>query len=164
MKPANSKAQPFIPTPGIIAWHHRSDAITSLAAFIGITIAVIGGPGYESADDYAALFAAAIIVWNALRLLRPAVDELMDAIPDPGLTDAVRAHAEKTPGVRGVEKCFIRKTGGHYFVDMHVEVDPEMTVVRAHEIAHEVKNRVREKFPTIQDVLVHIEPAQHEST
>jgi len=141
------------------AWHHRSDAITSLAAFVGILIAVLGGKGYESADDFAALIAAAIIAWNAVRLLRPAMNELMDATPGPGLTADVRAHAAETPGVAGIEKCRIRKTGGHYFVDMHVEVDPQMTVVKAHEIAHELKNRVQKKFPTIQDVLVHVEPA-----
>jgi len=143
------------------AWHHRSDAITSLAALIGIVIAVIGGPGYEAADDFAALIAAAIIAWNGLRLVGPALNELMDASPDNTLTDRVRVEAAANPGVIGIEKCLIRKMGGRYFVDMHVEVDPSMTVVRAHEIAHEVKDRVREKLPQIQDVLVHIEPAGH---
>lgn len=141
------------------AWHHRSDAITSLAAFIGISIAVVGGKGYESADDFAALVAAAIIAWNGLRQLNPALNELMDATPNTELTASVRAHAEKTPGVAGVEKCLIRKMGGHYFVDMHVEVEPNMTVSRAHDIAHDVKDRVRAEFPNIQDVLIHIEPA-----
>ena len=145
------------------AWHHRSDAITSLAALIGIVVAVIGGPGYESADDFAALIAAAIIAWNGLRLVGPALNELMDASPDNTLTDRVRAVAAGTEGVAEIEKCLIRKMGGRYFVDMHVEVDPQMTVVRAHEIAHEVKDRVREKLPQIQDVLVHIEPAGHEA-
>lgn len=145
------------------AWHHRSDAITSLAALIGIVIAVIGGKGYESADDFAALIAAAIIAWNGLRLVGPAMNELMDASPDNTLTDRVRAVAADTPGVHEIEKCLIRKMGGRYFVDMHVEVDPNMTVLRAHTIAHEVKDRVREKLPQIQDVLVHIEPAGHEA-
>jgi divalent metal cation (Fe/Co/Zn/Cd) transporter len=87
----------------------------------------------------------------------------MDASPDNTLTDRVRAMAATTEGVAAIEKCLIRKMGGRYFVDMHVEVDPQMTVVRAHEIAHEVKDRVREKLPQIQDVLVHIEPAGHEA-
>lgn len=143
------------------AWHHRSDAITSLAALIGIAIAVIGGRGYEAADDFAALIAAAIIAWNGLRLVGPALNELMDASPDLSLTERVRAEAGATPGVEGIEKCLIRKMGGRYFVDMHVEVDPQMTVDRAHLIAHEVKDRVRAKLPQIQDVLVHIEPAGH---
>jgi cation diffusion facilitator family transporter len=145
------------------AWHHRSDAITSLAALIGIVIAVVGGPGYESADDFAALIAAAIIAWNGLRLVGPALNELMDASPDNTLTDRVRAVAGQTPGVDEIEKCLIRKMGGRYFVDMHIEVDPNMTVERAHKIAHEVKDRVCEKLPQIQDVLVHIEPVGHEA-
>jgi cation diffusion facilitator family transporter len=145
------------------AWHHRSDAITSLAAFIGIAVAVVGGKGYESADDFAALIAAAIIAWNGLRLVGPALNELMDASPDTTLTDRVRAEAAATPGVIEIEKCLIRKMGGRYFVDMHIEVDPHMTVERAHQISHEVKDRVRQKLPQIQDVLVHIEPAGHQA-
>jgi cation diffusion facilitator family transporter len=145
------------------AWHHRSDAITSLAAFIGIAVAVVGGKGYESADDFAALIAAAIIAWNGLRLVGPALNELMDASPDTTLTERVRAEAAATPGVIEIEKCLIRKMGGRYFVDMHIEVDPHMTVERAHQISHEVKDRVRQKLPQIQDVLVHIEPAGHQA-
>ncbi len=144
---------------GADAVHHRSDAITSFAALTGILIAVLGGPGYESADDLAALLAGGIIAWNALRLLGPAVNELMDASPDAGLTDRIRLAAAATPGARRIEKCLIRKMGGQYFIDMHVEVDPSMTVLEAHGIAHAVKDRVRGDFPMVADVLIHIEPA-----
>lgn len=140
------------------AWHHRSDAITSFAAAVGISIALIGGKGYEAADDWAALVAAGVIAWNGFRLLRPALNELMDRSPNREVIDRIRRVAEASPGVAGVEKCFVRKMGYHLFVDMHVEVDPQMTVVRAHEIAHDVKNRVRAEIPTVHDVLVHIEP------
>jgi cation diffusion facilitator family transporter len=140
------------------AWHHRSDAITSLAAAIGISIALIGGKGYEAADDWAALIAAGVIAWNGFRLLRPALNELMDRSPNREVIDRIRKVAEACPGVAGVEKCFVRKMGYHLFVDMHVEVDPQMTVVRSHEIAHEVKDKVRAEIPTVHDVLVHIEP------
>ena len=132
-----------------------------MAALIGIAIAVAGGPGYEAADDFAALIAAAIIAWNGLRMVGPAVNELMDASPNAVLTERVRTIASETPGVIRVEKCLLRKMGGQYFVDMHIEVDPNMTVLRGHEIAHELKDRVRERLPTVQDVLVHIEPAGH---
>ncbi|MBM3837972.1 MAG: cation transporter [Verrucomicrobia bacterium] len=142
------------------AWHHRSDAITSIAAAIGISIALIGGPGYESADDIAAIVAAGIIAWNGWRLLRPAMDELMDASPDLALCAEIRRVAEETSGVAAVEKCLVRKMGYHYFVDMHLEVDPQMTVLRAHEVAHQVKDRVRSQLPMIYDVLVHIEPSR----
>jgi cation diffusion facilitator family transporter len=145
------------------AWHHRSDAITSLAAGMGITVALIGGPGYEMADDVAALFAAGIIAWNGWRLVRPAADELMDASPAAAFVENVRRVAGTVPGVVRIEKCIVRKMGYHYFVDMHVEVDPQMSVQRAHDIAHEVKNKVRAQLPMVYDVLVHIEPARRDT-
>jgi cation diffusion facilitator family transporter len=140
------------------AWHHRSDAITSLAAGIGITVALIGGQGYESADNVAAIVAAGIIAWNGWRLLRPSLDELMDASPQTEVIEQVRQIAATIPGVERVEKCIVRKMGYHYFVDMHVEVNPQMTVMRSHEIAHQVKDNIRQRIPTVFDVLVHIEP------
>jgi cation diffusion facilitator family transporter len=144
------------------AWHHRSDAITSLAAAIGISISLIGGKGYESADDIAAIVAAGIIAWNGWRLLRPALDELMDASPSRQVIKQIRETAASIEGVAAVEKCIVRKMGHRYFVDMHVEVDPQMTVQRAHAIAHTVKDKVREKLPAVRDVLVHIEPNRHD--
>lgn len=141
------------------AWHHRSDAITSLAAAIGISVALIGGEGYEAADDVAAVIAAGIIAWNGWRLLRPALNELMDQSPSGEIPQQIRRLAETVDGVDAVEKCIVRKMGYHYFVDMHVQVDPQMTVQRSHDIAHEVKDRIRTQLPAVRDVLVHIEPA-----
>jgi cation diffusion facilitator family transporter len=140
------------------AWHHRSDAITSLAAALGISIALLGGPGFEMADSAAAIFAAGIIAWNGWRLLRPALNELMDMTPDLGLNARIKEIAGEISGVDEVEKCLVRKMGYHYFVDMHVRVDPLMTVERAHAIAHQVKDKVRREVPAVHDVLVHIEP------
>jgi len=142
------------------AWHHRSDVITSLAAAIGISVALLGGKGYESADEVAAMVAAGIIVWNAWRLLRPAVNELMDRIPSRELTERIRQIAESVRGVERVEKCFVRKMGYHFYADMHVEVNPQMTVQRSHDIAHEVKDNIRTQIPRVRDVLVHIEPSR----
>jgi cation diffusion facilitator family transporter len=140
------------------AWHHRSDAITSLAAAIGITVALVGGKGFEAADDWAAIAAAVVIAANGARLLQPALNELMDRSPNREVIERIRQIAATTPGVGAVEKCFVRKMGYEYFVDMHVEVNPQMTVLRSHEIAHEVKNQVRSQLPSVRDVLVHIEP------
>jgi cation diffusion facilitator family transporter len=140
------------------AWHHRSDAITSAAAFLGISISLLGGKGYEAADNWAAVAAAAVIAWNGWRLLLPAVNELMDRSPDYELVEKIRAVAATIPGVDGVEKCFVRKMGYQFFVDMHVEVDPRMTVENSHRIGHEVKNKVRAEIPSVRDVLIHIEP------
>lgn len=140
------------------AWHHRSDAITSVAAFIGISIALIGGKGYENADNWGALAAACFIAFNGWRQLRPAFNELMDRSPDHALIEHIKKVAATIPGVDRVEKCFVRKMGHRYYADMHVEVDPNMTVLKSHEIAHEVKDKVRAKIPRVLDVLVHIEP------
>jgi cation diffusion facilitator family transporter len=140
------------------AWHHRSDAVTSIFAFIGISAALIGGRGWEVADDYAAILAGAIIAWNGWRLIRPAMDELMDIAPDPNLIRDVVRIASSVAEVRRVEKCLARKMGNEFFIDMHIEVDPEMTVQEAHKVAHNVKNAVRAEITNVKDVLVHIEP------
>jgi cation diffusion facilitator family transporter len=145
------------------AWHHRSDAITSVAAAIGITVSLIGGPAYATADDIAAIIAALIIAWNGWRLLRPALDELMDRAPSAAFHTDVRKIAERISGVDCVEKCVVRKMGYHHFVDLHVHVNPEMTVQRAHDIAHQVKDEIRDTLPSVRDVLVHIEPSQRVS-
>ena len=143
------------------AWHHRSDAITSLAAGLGIALALFGGPRLAFADDAAAIVAGAIIAWNGWRLLRPALNELMDAAPGSALISAIRTAAGAVPGVNAVEKCIVRKMGFQYFVDMHVEVDPRITVQQGHHIAHNVKNKVRSAVPSVCDVLVHIEPSRN---
>jgi cation diffusion facilitator family transporter len=140
------------------AWHHRSDAITSAGAFIGISIALIGGEKFTWADDAAAIFCAIIIGINGWLLLRPPLSELMDEAPDPKIVERIRQIAAGTSGVARVEKCFVRKAGHLFFVEMHVEVDPQMTVLRSHEIAHDVKDKIREAMPAVSDVLVHIEP------
>ena len=140
------------------AWHHRSDAITSFAAAIGITAAWIGGPRWAAADDVAAVFAAGIIAWNGWRLLRPALLDLMDTTPDPALTAAIRSVAESVSGVNNVEKVLVRRMGWELLVDMHVRVAPDLTVAAAHVIAHHVKDAIRQAQPAVRDVLIHIEP------
>jgi cation diffusion facilitator family transporter len=141
------------------AWHHRSDAITSAAAFIGISVALIGGRGYESADDWAALFASSIIVFNASRMLRPAIGEVMDAAPSSEVEDIIRQIAKGVHGVIALEKCFIRKMGFVYYVDLHVTVDGGLSVREGHEIARQVKRAIRASNPTVAEVLIHIEPS-----
>jgi cation diffusion facilitator family transporter len=142
------------------AWHHRADAITSLAAACGIALALFAGPRFAFADDAAAIVAGTIVAWNGWRLLRPAMDELMDASPGSPLVADIQNVASAVPGVRRVEKCIVRKTGYQYLVDMHVEVDPFITVQQGHQIAHNVKNKVRATIPAVFDVLVHIEPTK----
>ncbi|HWD19183.1 MAG TPA: cation diffusion facilitator family transporter [Verrucomicrobiae bacterium] len=141
------------------AWHHRSDAITSLAAALGITVALLGGPA--GADDAGAIIAGCMVAWNGWRMIREAANELMDAAPNTALMANARLAAGQVEGVTAVEKCQARKMGFEYFIDMHVEVDPNITVAAGHEIAHRVKDRVQAAIPHVKDVLVHIEPSQN---
>ena len=144
------------------AWHHRSDAITSAAAFVGIAIALIGGKGYESADDWAALLACLIILFNGYRIFRAALDEIMDAAVPDAFQTQVREMAAAVPDVVRIEKCWVRKSGLGLFVEIHVEVDPKLTVARGHKIGHDVDARLKASTLRIQHVLVHVEPARAE--
>jgi cation diffusion facilitator family transporter len=142
------------------AWHHRADALTSVAAFIGITVGLIGGPGYEPADDWAALVACIVIVASGLGLLRMAVRELLDAAPAKEFEEKVRRLALEVDGVRALDKCRIRKSGTSYFVELHVEVDGQATVQTGHDIGGRVRSVLRSSSLRIADAFIHIEPAR----
>lgn len=142
------------------AWHHRSDAITSAAAFVGISIAIIGGPGWQAADDWAAIAAAGIIFFNGTRILRPAVADLMDHSPETVLLARVEAAARSVEGVDAIEKLKMRKAGMGYFVDVHVQADPQLPLYDAHILSGRVKSAIREAVPSVLGVLVHMEPFQ----
>jgi len=139
------------------AWHHRSDAITSIAAFIGISVALIGGPGFVSADSWAALVAAAVIVLNGALLIRAPYSELLDRAA-PEIAGRCAELAMRVEGIRGVERCDARKAGRVYRVIMHAEVDPDMRVVEAHALTGKIKALTRREMPEVASVLVHIEP------
>jgi len=140
------------------AWHHRSDAITSVAAFIGISIALVLGEGYGYVDDYAALFAAAFILYNSYLIFRPALGEIMDEHLHEGLEREIRQVSQSVEGIINTEKCFIRKAGMQYHVDLHAIVDGNITVREGHELSHKLKNTLQEKIDSIGNVLIHIEP------
>lgn len=142
------------------AWHHRSDAITSLFAAVGIAIALVLGDDYAQADDWAALIAAGIIYYNGYKILRPALAEVMDEHLYDEFIDKIRLQSMNVSGVDLVEKCFVRKSGMRYWVDIHVHVDGTLTVHEGHEIAHDLKSHLMSIFPQIEDILVHIEPSQ----
>lgn len=141
------------------AWHHRSDAISSGIAFIGISLTFIFGKGFEKADDWAALMASVFIVYNAFLIFRPALGEIMDEHIHHDLIDEIRMHSLEVSGVIDTEKCWVRKTGMVYIVDLHVEVAGDISVFDGHEISHRLKDHLMECIPTIADVLIHIEPA-----
>jgi len=141
------------------AWHHRTDAMTSVAAFIGISVALVGGEAWQSADDWAALFACGLIGANGYRLLRPALFEIMETAPRGQIVDVVRDAARAVPGVVEIEKLLIRKMGLSFYVDLHVKVNGAISVREGHHIAHAVKHAIQDSDRRIADVLVHIEPA-----
>jgi cation diffusion facilitator family transporter len=140
------------------AWHHRSDAITSLAAFVGISIALLGGEGWEEADDWAALLAAAVIAWNGQNILRPAIAGLMDRSAEPAIRSSVYEIARAVTDVRAVEKVIVRRAGAHYFADLHVQADPTMSLQDAHAVSGHVKYAIMQQLPNVRGVLVHMEP------
>jgi cation diffusion facilitator family transporter len=145
------------------AWHHRADALTSVAAFVGISVALIGGEKWYSADDWAALFACAVIAMNGWKLLFPALDEILDTAPSGEIVATIKHAAVSVPGVVNVEKCLVRKMGISFYVDLHVGVDAAISVRDGHAIAHQVKDAIKRTDARIADVLVHVEPAQDAS-
>ena len=140
------------------AWHHRADAITSCITVLGIGATLFFGPAFIHADDYAALAAGAIILFNAYKIFRPALGEVMDEHRYDDLVEIVRLEAAKVPGVKGTEKCLVRKMGTQFHVDLHLEVDGEISVSEGHRIAHEVKDQVCNTEPRILDMQIHVEP------
>lgn len=140
------------------AWHHRSDAITSIAAFVGISIALFLGKGYESADDWAALFASIFILYNSYQIFRPALGEIMDEHRYEDLVENIRKESLKVEGILGTEKCFIRKAGMKYHVDLHAIVDATISVKEGHDLAHKLKDTLRSQILELGHVLIHVEP------
>ena len=140
------------------AWHHRSDALTSLAAFLGISVALTAGEGFESADDWAALVACAVITFNGVRLFRASLTEVLDVTAPKEIRDRVREIAQSVPGVDGIDLLRVRQSGLALWVDIHVEVAGEMSVREGHEIAHLVKDGLVHSDLRILDALVHVEP------
>lgn len=140
------------------AQHHHSDVITSTAAFVGISIAVIGGPGWEQADDWAALVASAVICYNGVKMLRPAINDLMDRLPEAHVVETIANAATSVSDVRAIEKLKVRKVGLQYAVDLHVQADPHMSLHDAHIVSGKVKGAIRTAMPAVDGVLIHMEP------
>jgi cation diffusion facilitator family transporter len=140
------------------AWHHRSDAITSAAAFIGIALAIWGGERWAAADDWAAIVAAAIIAINGGRFLRVAVNDLMDRMPAAPILEQIEQAARTVEGVLATEKLRVRRFGAELMVDLHVQAEPALSLHDAHILSGKVKGAIRAAVPSVRDVLVHMEP------
>ncbi|HEY1082040.1 MAG TPA: cation diffusion facilitator family transporter [Prosthecobacter sp.] len=144
------------------AWHHRADAITSGAALVGISVALIGGDGYEMADDVAALVGCLVIFMNGTHLLREAVHENMDGAANDELYREAREIGAQVPGVCMIEKLRMKKSGLGYHMDIHVQVDGTLTVAEGHRIGHEVQRALLASDRRFMDVIVHVEPYGHQ--
>ncbi|MBD0824207.1 cation diffusion facilitator family transporter [Aestuariibaculum marinum] len=140
------------------AWHHRSDAITSVMAFMGISIALIFGEGYETADDWAALLASGFILYNSYLIFRPALGEIMDEHLYDDLILDIRKKSLEVPGILGTEKCYIRKSGMRYHVDLHAVVNSNITVKEGHDLSHKLKDYLHSQLPNLGNISIHIEP------
>lgn len=140
------------------AWHHRSDAITSAFAFVGISLALLGGPGWEPADDWAALAASFVILYNGVSIIRAALADLMDRSPDEAVFRAVDAAAHSVSGVLATEKLKIRRSGTRFLLELHVQADRDLSLQHAHILSGKVKREIRSRVPAVQDVIVHMEP------
>jgi cation diffusion facilitator family transporter len=140
------------------AWDHRSDALCSLLVLVSLGMVRWGGPAWIRADEVAALVVVALIVWSGILLFRNSSSELMDVQAKPEMVQNIRQTADAVTGVKGIEKLRVRKSGLEYFVDIHIEVDQHLSVAEGHHIGHQVKDKLIEQFPTLRDVLVHLEP------
>ena len=146
------------------AWHHRSDAISSLIALFGISLSLLFGPAFSKADDWAAIAASLFIVYNAYIIFRPALGEILDEHNHHELIDKIKQMETHIVGVQGIEKCLVRKTGMTYLVDLHLEVAGSISVNEGHRIAHEFKDYLQGQLPEINDVLIHIEPFENKKS
>jgi cation diffusion facilitator family transporter len=141
------------------AWHDAMDSVSAFTALVAVGLALFDPTRFVHADRYGGFLVGLIVILAGLRVARDTALQLMDTMPDEDMMFRIRSAAQTVPGVRGVEKCFARKTGLRYHVDLHLEVDPEMTVRQSHFIAHEVRERIVHTLDWVADVLVHVEPA-----
>ena len=140
------------------AWHQRSDVVTSVAALAGIIVAWVGGPAWSHADSWAAMLSSLWLMGTGLWLLGPALHELMEGSVDPALIEFIYETSQNCEGIQGIDKVWVRKLGMRLMVDMHIEVDPNISVQEGHRLSHEVKARLQRELPQVRDVMVHVEP------
>jgi cation diffusion facilitator family transporter len=141
------------------AWNDTMDGISAFVALIAVGLTLANPVRFLDADRYGGFVVGLIVIFTGVRVAYETALQLMDTMPDETRMRQIRAAAQDVPGVRGVEKCFARKTGLRYHVDLHLEVDPDMTVRQSHEIAHQARLRILDTLEWVADVLVHVEPA-----
>jgi cation diffusion facilitator family transporter len=141
------------------AWNDTMDILSATVALVAVGLSLSDPVRFLDADRYGAFVVGLIVVFTGVRVTRDTALQLMDTMPDDRLVAQIRTVAATVPGVAGVEKCFARKTGLRWHVDLHIEVNPELTVRQSHNIAHEVRLKIMQTLDWVADVLVHVEPA-----
>ncbi len=149
-----------IQSSGLIAdaWNDTVDILSGTTALAGLGLTLLNPEKFASADRIGGSAVGIIVIFLGVRVVHDTVVQLMDTMPDPEAMDRIRRTGLTVPGVLGIEKCFARKTGLKWHVDMHLEVDPAMTVYESHEIATQVREKIRSEVDWVADVLVHVEP------
>lgn len=142
------------------AWHDVTDLFSTTVALAAVGLSVFNPLRFQKADHVGSMIIGLIVVFVGIRLVRHTIDQLTDTMPDERSMKQIRAAALSVPGSRSIEKCFARRTGFKYHVDLHLEVDPDLTVRESHDIATEVREQVKQRLDWVADVLVHVEPAQ----
>ena len=141
------------------AWHDITDLISTTVALIAIGLALLDSVRFHGADHLGGMLIGLIVIFLSVRVVRRTVDFLTDTMPDDDLMRQIRGVAATVPGALAIEKCWARRTGLKYHVDMHLEVDPGLTVRDSHSIATQVRIAIKENLDWVADVLVHVEPS-----
>ena len=141
------------------AWNDAVDIVSGVTALAAVGLTLYDPQRFLAADHYGGFAVGVIVIFTGLRVTRDTGLQLMDTMPSERMMQTIREVAHQVSGVEGVEKCFARKTGLQYHVDLHLEVDPEITVRSSHNIAEQVRNRIRREVDWVADVLVHVEPS-----
>jgi cation diffusion facilitator family transporter len=141
------------------AWHDLTDLLSTFVALTAVGLNLLNPSRYGTADHVGGIFIGIIIISLSVSTVRRTVDNLLDTMPDSGKLSEIRTVALRVPGALGIEKCFARATGLRYHVDLHLEVDPNLTVRDSHDIATHVRGAIKDTLPWVADVLVHVEPS-----
>jgi cation diffusion facilitator family transporter len=141
------------------AWNDAVDILSAGAALVAVGLATHDPARFLAADHYGGFLVGIVVVITGLRVVRDASLELVDTMPPAELTAEIQDVAKTVSGVQGIDKVLARKSGLQYHIDLHIEVDPALTVAASHAIAGHVRSTLRRDLPWVADVLVHVEPA-----
>lgn len=140
------------------AWHHRSDAISSVATLIGVSGAYFLGMKFRILDPIASILIGIFIAVSAIKIARPSIDELLERALPPEEVEKIRVMILSVPGVRDLHHLKTRRAGHSAIIDVHIKVDPDLTVTEGHDIASRVEHTIRDRWHRDIIMYVHVEP------